>query len=170
MASLLVLTVLLPLVGSLVLFLSPGLDRNRARLIALGTVLATLALSVVLLMAFQRGVTTPQFAQGPVNGPYGFAWMERLDIRFALGLDGISIWLFALTSLLMITAVFASWESINERAAPHYALLLALQAGTSLEGALMQASACENASGEFDFGHWLGHSVQTGLVTGAHFL
>ena len=129
MASLLVLTVLLPLVGSLVLFLSPGLDRNRARLIALGTVLATLALSVVLLMAFQRGVTTPQFAQGPVNGPYGFAWMERLDIRFALGLDGISIWLFALTSLLMITAVFASWESINERAAPHYALLLALQTG-----------------------------------------
>ena len=39
------------------------------------------------------------------------------DIRFALGLDGLSLWLFVLTSLLMITAIFASWESITERAA-----------------------------------------------------
>jgi NADH-quinone oxidoreductase subunit M len=129
MASLLVLTVLLPLVGSLVLFLVPGLGMKQARTIAIGTVLATLALSVVLLMAFERGVTTPQFAFGPAEGPYGMSWMQRLDIRFALGLDGISIWLFALTSLLMITAVFSSWESITERAPAHYALLLALQTG-----------------------------------------
>ena len=55
--------------------------------------------------------------------------MKGLGVRFALGLDGASLWLFVLTSLLMITAVFASWESIKERAPAHYALLLALQTG-----------------------------------------
>ena len=42
MATLLVITVLLPLLGSLVLVLTPRLDRNAARSIALGCVLATL--------------------------------------------------------------------------------------------------------------------------------
>ncbi|MDX2036015.1 MAG: NADH-quinone oxidoreductase subunit M [Isosphaeraceae bacterium] len=129
MASLLLITVLLPLVGGLILFLLPGLGMKQARVFALGTALATLALSVILLFAFQRNILTPQFAFGPPEGPYGVTWMERLGIRFALGLDGISIWLVALTSLLMITAIFSSWESITERAATHYALLLALQTG-----------------------------------------
>ena len=55
--------------------------------------------------------------------------MIRPDIRFALGLDGLSLWLFVLTSILMITAICASWESIKERAASYYAFLLALQTG-----------------------------------------
>ena len=46
---------------------------------------------------------------------------DRPDIRFALGLDGISLWLFMLTSLLMITAICALWELITERVAAHYA-------------------------------------------------
>ena len=57
--------------------------------------------------------------------------MDRPGIRFALGLDGISVWLFGLTSLLMITAIFASWETITDRAPLHYAFLLALQTGLS---------------------------------------
>lgn len=129
MATLLVITVLLPLLGSLGLFLSPRLDMKTARVVALATALATLALSLILLYSFQAGVTTPQFAFGPESGPYGLAWMERPGIRFSLGLDGLSVWLFGLTSLLLITAIFASWESITERAAMHYAFLLALETG-----------------------------------------
>ena len=129
MATLLVLTVLLPLAGSLALFLSPRLDQRTARSVALATALAALAFSLILLFKFQAGVTTPQFAYGPEAGPYGLSWMERPDIRFSLGLDGISVWLFGLTSLLMITAIFASWESITERPTAHYAFMLALQTG-----------------------------------------
>ncbi len=129
MATLLVITILLPFLGSLALFLSPGLDQKSARSIALGTVLATLALTGVLLLSFRDGVVTPQFAYGAADGPYGLAWIERPDIRLAFGLDGISVWLFGLTSLLMITAVCSSWESITDRPAAHYAFLLALQTG-----------------------------------------
>jgi NADH-quinone oxidoreductase subunit M len=128
MATLLVITVLLPFIGSLVLFLSPRMEVKAARWTALGVALATLTLTLILLGAFKAGVTTPQFAF-EYGGRYGLSWMERPDIRFALGLDGLSVWLFGLTSLLMITAIFASWESITDRPAMHYAFLLALQTG-----------------------------------------
>ena len=129
MATLLAITVLLPLVGSLVLVLTPKLEAQRARLIGLGFTLATLALSLIFLLAFQSDVTTPQFAFAASGGRYGLSWIERPDIRFALGLDGLSLWLFELTSLLMITAIAASWQSITERAPLYYAFLLALQTG-----------------------------------------
>jgi len=129
MATLLAITVLLPLVGALALVLIPGLDARASRQIALGVSLASFAASVVLLMNFDAAITTPQFAFGPPEGPYGLRWLERPDIRFALGLDGLSIWLFMLTGLLTITGVLSSWEAITERAPVFYAFLLALQTG-----------------------------------------
>jgi NADH-quinone oxidoreductase subunit M len=129
MATLLVITVLLPFVGSLVLVLAPKLETHTARTIGLSFTLVTLALSLILLMAFRADATGPQFAFVSAGGHYGLSWIERPDIRFALGLDGLSLWLFVLTSLLMITAIAASWQSITERVPLYYAFLLALQTG-----------------------------------------
>ncbi|WP_165221513.1 complex I subunit 4 family protein [Aquisphaera insulae] len=129
MATLLAITVLLPLMGSIILVLTPKLGKNQARLIALGFTLATMAFSLILLLAFKTGVLTPQFAFGEPGGPYGLSWIAQPDIRLALGLDGLSLWLFMLTSLLMITAVLSSWEAIEQRAPLYYAFLLALQTG-----------------------------------------
>ena len=136
MATLLMITVFLPVFGSLALLLMPRTDDHRARSIALGIALVTLAFSLILLAGFHAEVEGPQFAHVGSDGRYGFSWggtsseaPDRPDIRFALGLDGISLWLFVLTSLLMITAICSSWESIKERVAVHYAFLLALQTG-----------------------------------------
>ncbi len=129
MATLLVLTVFLPFVGSLVLFLQPKLEKKTARMTALITALVTLAFSLILTAVFKPDVTTPQFAAGAPGGPYGWNWLSGAKIQFALGLDGLSVWLFALTAVLQITAIFASWESITERPAHHYAFLLALETG-----------------------------------------
>jgi NADH-quinone oxidoreductase subunit M len=131
MEILLVITVLVPLAGAVVLALSPGLTYRQSRTFALATALLALGLTAVLLLAFRPGVATPQFALGGPDGPYGLRWMgtDRWTIRFALGLDGISVWLFGLTSLLLITAIFSSWESVTERAPLHYAFLLALETG-----------------------------------------
>src|SRR5690348_9399657 len=117
MATLLVITTLLPLAGALVLFAMPRLDMRSARLIALATALAALVLSFVLVVAFRPGVLEPQFAFGKAGGPYGVGWLSQPDIRFALGLDGLSLWLYALTTLLTLPAIFASWESITDRPA-----------------------------------------------------
>jgi len=146
MPTLLVITTFLPLVGALALLLRPGWDYATARRVALGTVLATLALSLVLVVAFRSDAAGPQFAARSADGGntllmhrdagdlghFGVRWLDLGSgpgIRFALGLDGISLWLFALTSLLMVTATFSSWESVKERAPAHYALLLALESG-----------------------------------------
>jgi NADH-quinone oxidoreductase subunit M len=129
MASLLVVTTLLPLLGGLVLFMMPRLDKATARAIALATALASLGLSLVLLAAFKTGELAPQFAFVDAGGHYGLGWLGRPDIRFSLGLDGLSLWLYVLTALLMLPAIFASWESIDDRPAMHYAFLLALETG-----------------------------------------
>ncbi|MFI5460476.1 MAG: NuoM family protein, partial [Isosphaerales bacterium] len=128
MATLLTITVLLPLLGSLVLVLTPKLKDESARLIGLSFALLTLALTLMLLVGFRSEVRGPQFSFIR-DGRYGLAWLGRPDIRFALGLDGLSLWLFVLTSLLVITAIGASWMSIKEKVAAHYALILALETG-----------------------------------------
>jgi len=129
MATLLVITAFLPLLGSAVLFLSPRMDVKTARGVALVTVLATIVPALILLLAFKPGVVEPQFAFGSPGGPYGLTWLGTPDIRFAFGLDGLSLWLFVLTTVLMVPAVFSSWESITDRAPAHYGFLLALEAG-----------------------------------------
>ena len=132
MAILLVLTVLLPLLGSLVLFaIAAGSTTRPARSLALGIGAGDAGLSPGPARSRSSpDAAGPQFAFGADGGQLRPGVDGRgSGIRFALGLDGISLWLFVLTSLLMITAVFASWESVTERAPAHYALLLALADG-----------------------------------------
>ncbi|WP_152050610.1 complex I subunit 4 family protein [Tautonia marina] len=132
MATLLVITVMLPLFGGLALLLAPRLDHTVARSGALVTTLVTLALSLILTFAFQVGSADPQFSTQSSEGHYGLPWVAVGDgpgIRFAMGLDGLGLSLFTLTALLMITAVFSSWSSIVERSSTYYALLLFLETG-----------------------------------------
>src|SRR5262249_48606378 len=117
MATLLVIAVFLPVVGSLALLLSPRHDDRPARTIALCVAGGTLALSLMLLAGFRSGVDGPQFAHVSLDGRFGVSWTgatpelrDRPDIRLALGLDGLSLWLFVLTALLSITAICSSWE------------------------------------------------------------
>ena len=67
-------TVLAPLVGGTFLFLSPRLDYRTARRIALGTILATLAMTLVLLLAFDPTDPKPQFAPDRPE-PTGLRWI-----------------------------------------------------------------------------------------------
>ncbi|QDV37146.1 complex I subunit 4 family protein [Tautonia plasticadhaerens] len=132
MATLLVVTVLLPLLGGLGLLLAPRLDHTAARWVALGTTLVTLAFSLVLVAAFQIDDAGVQFAFRGSDGSLGIPWVSvgaGSGIRFALGLDGIALSLFALTTLLLVTSVFSSWSSIVARAPAYYALLLFLETG-----------------------------------------
>ncbi len=48
-------------------------------------------------------------------------------IRFHLGIDGLSLWLVVLTSLLMFCSVLGSWTAITERVNEYFAWMLALQ-------------------------------------------
>ena len=123
MSTLLVVTVFLPLLGSLALFLMPSWSYRTARVVALAFSLGTLALSLILLAGFDKDAG-PQFLTSQPWLSFGQA-----SIHFALGLDGISIWLLVLSTVLVVPAIFSSWESVRERAPAHYGLILALETG-----------------------------------------
>jgi NADH-quinone oxidoreductase subunit M len=55
------------------------------------------------------------------NGP--------INIHFSMGLDGLSVWLFGLAALLTFCSVLLSWESIVDRPAGFYGMLLLLETG-----------------------------------------
>jgi len=120
MPYVLLAAVFLPLLGALV-FTGP---RKRVRRYALAVTLVVFALAVVLVAQYPVG--GGDFAVTDVS------WLgddAPIDVRFSVGLDGLSLWLFALTALLMITSVLVSWWAIRERASRFYRLLLLLESG-----------------------------------------
>lgn len=122
--NLLLATIFLPLVGAGLIWACAPLGAGAPRWIALATSLATLGTTGYLLAQYQPG--QDEFAV------YDLEWLSPaagMDIRFSLGLDGISVWLFGLSALLTVTAVLVSWEAITERTAEFFALLLVLAAG-----------------------------------------
>ncbi|MCP4189403.1 MAG: NADH-quinone oxidoreductase subunit M [Planctomycetaceae bacterium] len=61
-----------------------------------------------------------------------YEWLPAstgIDVRFSIGLDGLSVWLYALSALLMLSAVLVSWTAIRERVALFFSMLLLLEAG-----------------------------------------
>jgi NADH-quinone oxidoreductase subunit M len=121
MEHLLLATILLPLVGA-ALAVGP---RARTRVIALVTTLAVLGMAGVLVFSYPPGAgefaATEATWLGGTDAP--------IDIRFSIALDGLSLWLFGLTALLMVVAVLVGWEAIREQTSTYYTLLLLLETG-----------------------------------------
>jgi NADH-quinone oxidoreductase subunit M len=129
--TLLNILIFLPLVGIPPILLAP---RSMAKYLGLGFSLLPLVLSLVIFGGW--------LAYGEASmkaGPGGFAfyravdWLgsARLDITFATGIDGISIYLILLTALLFPLSIFFSWNSIDDdfNVKGYYALLLLLLSG-----------------------------------------
>ncbi len=56
-------------------------------------------------------------------------WVESVGISYKLGIDGISLWLVLLTTLLTPIALFASWTSITTKVKEYAIAFLLLQVG-----------------------------------------
>jgi NADH-quinone oxidoreductase subunit M len=121
MNYLLLATVLAPVVGAI---LAEG-SRARVRQVALAISLLTLAMAALLILSYPGGAADFVLFDAAWFGGSGAA----VDIRFSIGLDGLSLWLFGLTALLMVVAVLVSWEAIDQRASTYYSLLLMLETG-----------------------------------------
>lgn len=121
MASLTTL-ILLPLAGALVAWFAGRRSCAGARRVALATALLQLGVTAwVTMLAWGSSGLVISEASGGVSG--AGMWLLRLD--------GLSIPLVALTSLLGVVAVLASWK-VSDRTGAHFALLLSLQAAVTL--------------------------------------
>jgi NADH-quinone oxidoreductase subunit M len=131
--------IFLPLVGALSLALLGSSDHGRIRGMALGWSLATLALTVVAFTMFWGTTGSEASTAGAnyvlTNGD-GWRWLgggdggtSALDIRYHVGVDGISMWLLLLTAFLTPLAIWGSFTGITQRVKEYYVLMLVLQAG-----------------------------------------
>ena len=121
MSNLLSVVVFLPLLGAVISALVPKGSPGAAKWVAALTSGLGLALTVWLAAAFDRTASGMQFVTDVV-------WVQQAGIHYHLGLDGISIAMLGLSSLLGLIAVIASWK-ITDRAPTYFAMLLLLQVG-----------------------------------------
>ena len=129
-SNLLRIAIFLPSVGALVIALfgprRAAAEQGFARWVALATSLITLVLTVLLIGKFPVGADV--FADSQTELWFGDTG-GAVNICFSLGLDGLSLWLFGLTSLLTILAIAVSWKAIDQYCRAYYAMLLVLQTG-----------------------------------------
>jgi NADH-quinone oxidoreductase subunit M len=123
MPYLLTTLILLPFAGALALvaysFAPPKRDQHY-RWIALVITIATFVVSLLLLRGTGASGAEFRFEEN-VN------WIGSIGARYHLGVDGVSLWLVLLTTLLMPIAILSSWTSISKRPLPYYAFLLILE-------------------------------------------
>jgi len=111
--------VFLPLAGALVVALLPK-GSAAPRWVAAAFAAVDLALVGWLVATFD----TTKGMQFAIDMP----WVPMANIRYHLAVDGISITMLALSALLGVLAVLASWK-VADRAKAYFAMLLLLQVG-----------------------------------------
>jgi NADH-quinone oxidoreductase subunit M len=107
--GLLSLAIWLPIAAG-VLLLAIGRDEyaNNVRWIALITSTLSFLVTLPLISGFDNGTAAMQFQE---NLP----WIERLNVHYRLGVDGLSVWFVLLTAFITVIVVISAWKVITDR-------------------------------------------------------
>jgi NADH-quinone oxidoreductase subunit M len=110
----------MPIVFGLIV-LAVGSDRNPApaRWIALIGSILSFIVTIPLMTDFDPGTAKLQFVEQS-------NWIERFNITYHLGVDGISMWFVVLTALITVIVVVAAWEVITKNVGQYLAAFLIL--------------------------------------------
>ena len=112
--------ILLPAIGAIVTALVSRRRPEVATQVAVLFAVVTGALSLGAVAVFESGVAGFQLVER-------YQWVTDPDIAWAVGIDGISLWLVALTGILFPIAMVAAPPHHDSK--PFYAWLLLLEAG-----------------------------------------
>ncbi len=115
------LVVFTPLVGVLAILLVPGRNHRAIRWVALVVALVSMAWSLALI-GYDPAGTEFQFRED-------IPWIDAFGMRYTLGVDGLSVPLVILTTLLSVVAIFYSWDPITTRVKEYYVAVLLLMVG-----------------------------------------
>lgn len=112
----------IPVLGAALIGLWSGSDvPGRSRLVALITISFTLIWTIVLGSQFDLGNTQMQFLED-------ISWIEQIGLTYQIGLDGLSLPLIVLNSLLTWIAIYSTEKAVS-RPRLYYALILLLNTG-----------------------------------------
>lgn len=111
----------MPMIGVLGVLLIPKAKENAIRFWSLINTAATMVLSGVLYMKFDNTIPGMQTALTIKK-----SWISQFNINYHLAVDGISLPMILLTSLLLFICILASW-TVKKQIKGYFALLLFLQ-------------------------------------------
>jgi len=118
--GLLSLAIWLPVaVGTLVLALGRDEQAGVVRWTALIGAIAGLLVTLPLVMQFDLVAVGLQFQEV-------LPWISRFNVKYHLGVDGISVWFVVLTAFITVVVVIAGWEVITERVSQYMGAFLIL--------------------------------------------
>lgn len=121
---LLSMTIFLPLLGALAIFINRGngeaTQAINARWVALWTSLVTFGLSLILWWNFKKDTSDFQFEDK-------LDWMPILNVSYHVGVDGISLPLLLLSTLLIPICILTSWSSIQKKIPEYMIAFLVLE-------------------------------------------
>lgn len=118
--GLLSLAIWMPIViGALLLALGREGQARTVRWIALIGSIASFLVTLPLYDGFKLGTSAMQFVEKS-------SWVERFNMNYHVGVDGISLWLVLLTAFINVIVIIASWESITTRVNQYMASFMIL--------------------------------------------
>ena len=121
--------IFIPVIGAVVCLL-PRNNPGLSKMIAVGTTVVCLLINIALAIAYYQDPGT-SYTVGPdsvVRFVTDFEWIRSVGIRYTIGVDGLSMPLLLLTSLLSVLVVSASWN-IEKHTKAFMALYLLLMFG-----------------------------------------
>ncbi|KWR89830.1 NADH-quinone oxidoreductase subunit M [Cupriavidus sp. IDO] len=103
------------------LILGSGSDRSAGyvRWMSLFGSIVSFIVTLPLVFHFDRSTAAMQFVEKST-------WIERFNVQYSLGVDGISMWFVVLTAFITVIVVISAWEVITERVAEYMASFLIL--------------------------------------------
>jgi len=111
-----------PLAGLLVLLLIPSSHKTLIRAWANVAAFAGFLVSIPLVLRFDKNIAGFQFLERA-------DWIPSLGVKYAIGIDGISLLLVMLTTVVGFLAILSSWAAIDTHLKSYYAMFLLQQVG-----------------------------------------
>jgi len=110
-----------PVIGAMLLLLIGRRSENAIRWVSLIFTLLTFIFALPLFLNFDKTTASMQFIEV-------FEWIPAWNIKYYLGVDGISVLFVLLSALLGPLCVLISWNSIKEKVKEFYIALLLIEA------------------------------------------
>src|SRR4051794_27606521 len=111
-----------PLIGALLILLVSKQNENAIRWIANVTAFIGFLVSVPLWFWYNPQGAEFQFQER-------LPWIPSIGAEYFIGVDGLSVLLILLTTMMGFIAILSSWTAITERVKEYYIFLLVLQSG-----------------------------------------
>lgn len=114
------LSIWVPIIfGLIVLAVGRDSRAGMVRVLSLVGSLVSLLPTIPLITQFNTQAHGMQFVEKS-------AWIERFNIFYSLGIDGLSMWFIPLTAFITVIVVISAWEVITERVAQYMGAFLML--------------------------------------------